>query len=72
VVYGAGFCIGWTAVEGAQGENGCLAGSVGALMVGRLEVGTGVLVGVPDWVVMAGWDGGYCSPYDYFVYIITE
>ena len=33
---------GLPAVEGAQGEKACPAGSVGALMVGRLGMGKGV------------------------------
>ena len=31
-------------------------------MVGLLGVGKGVLVGVRDWVVMVGGDGGHCPP----------
>jgi hypothetical protein len=31
-------------------------------MVGLLRVGKGVFVGVVDWVVMAGWDGGQVHP----------
>ena len=31
-------------------------------MVGLLGVGKGVLVGVGDWVVMAGWDSGQVHP----------
>jgi hypothetical protein len=34
-------------------------------MVELLGVGMGVLVGVPDWVVTTGWDGGHCPTYDY-------
>jgi len=56
-----------TAVEGAQGKNDCPVGCVGALMVGLLGVGKGVLVGVRDWGVMVGWDGGHCPPYDYYI-----
>lgn len=43
------------AAEGAQGENDCPVGSIGASMVGLLGVGKGVFVGVANWV---GWLGG--------------
>ena len=58
-VCGGWFCKGWL-IAGAQGEKGCPAGSVGASMVRLLGVGKGVVVCVPDWVVIAGWDGGQC------------
>jgi hypothetical protein len=54
-----------TAVESAQGEKVCPAGSVGASIVGLLGVGKGVLVGVSDWMVIAGWDGGQCLNCNY-------
>ncbi len=63
-VYGGGCCKGWP-IAGAQGENDCPTGSVGASMVGLLGVGKGVLVGVADWGVMAGWDGGHYPLYFY-------
>ena len=50
-----------TAVEGAQGKNDCPVGCVGALMVGLLGVGKGVLVGVRDWGG-DGWVGWWALP----------
>jgi hypothetical protein len=63
--YGAGFVkVGLSQVPRVRKV--ALPGVVGASMVGLLGVGKGVLVGVRDWVVMAGWDGGQCPLCDYF------
>jgi hypothetical protein len=55
--FAVGFCKNWSAAEGNQGEKDCPSWSVGALIIGHLEVGKDT--------VIAGLKCGQCPPYNY-------